>query len=315
MNNVHIAKSLMKIYERHPQFSEDKVGELSEIFNHKSFLNAPKSKQMEMMLKSSESKYKSEIQYPWDHYFGFSLKPLLEGKTALDYGCFTGGRSIAWYEQYSLNKILGIDINEIYIKASNHFGALREADFDFRLYSGERIPFEDESIDAILVFEVFEHVQDVKKTLDECYRVLKKKGKLFLAFPGYFHPLGHHLSLVTMTPCIHWFFNGGTLLKAYSEILEERGENAYWYKRSSPNLEPWEKCNTINGTTFSKFKKIIESSSWKVYKEIHKPLGAAGRNISQKPLGKIGAKAFLPLTYIPGIQELFLHRVSFILQK
>lgn len=239
---------------------------------------------------------------------------MLQGKTALDFGCFTGGRSVAWFEQYGLRQILGIDLNEIYIEAVKQFGFICKANADFRQYAGEIIPYDDETIDAILAFEVLEHVQDVKQTLNDCYRVLKKGGRLFVVFPGYFHPLGHHLSLATMTPCVHWIFTGGTLLKAYNEILNERTD-ADWYKRPSQDLETWEKCNTINGTTFSKFKKLIQNTKWKVVNEVHKPLGSVGRNISKKPIGKIGAKVFLPLTYIPGVQELFLHRVTFILEK
>ncbi len=44
------------------------------------------------MLKSSQAKYESEEIYPWDSYFGFSLRSHLEGNVVLDLGCFTGGK-------------------------------------------------------------------------------------------------------------------------------------------------------------------------------------------------------------------------------
>ncbi|MDK2789545.1 MAG: hypothetical protein PWP15_52 [Methanothermococcus sp.] len=42
---------------------------------------------------------------------------------------------------------------------------------------------ENESIDVINAIELFEHVLEVEKGLDECYRVLKKKGFLIISVP------------------------------------------------------------------------------------------------------------------------------------
>jgi len=249
MNTVPVAKIIMNMFKSYPRFYENEVGMLNEIFNHEYFLHADDNKRKSIMLKSSESKYKDELQYPFDNYFGFSLFPFLKGKIVLDIGCFTGGRSIAWFEKYRLRQISGTDIKEVYIEAAKQFGTIHNTKTDFRIGYGESLPFEDETFDAILSFDVFEHVQDIQRTLYECYRVLKTGGKIFSVFPSYFHPIEHHLILVTKIPCIHWFFSGETLMKAYYEILEERGDDAYWYKRSSPYLESWEKGNTINGTT------------------------------------------------------------------
>ena len=315
MNPVCVAKSIMKMFERCPRISEEEGEELGEIFNHEVFLGADDNTRQSIMLKSSESKYKSEIEYPWDNYFGRSLTSLLQGKTALDLGCFTGGRSIAWFERYGLRRIAGIDIKDVYIEAANQFGSIHNATTDFRKGTGESMPFEDEMFDAILTFDVFEHVQDLRKTLGECYRVLKKDGRLFLVFPSYFQATENHLELVTTAPCIHWFFSGETLLKAYCEILEERGDDAYWYKRSSPQLESWEKGNTVNGATLCQFKRLIRTMHWRVIAEVHKPLGSVGPNSSRNYLARMGSRLLLPFTFLPVLQELSLHRVTFILEK
>ena len=279
MNTTIFAKKIMKLVERRPVFSDDDVGELNEIFNHRVFLDADEDKRKSIMLSSSQSKYQSELDYPWDHYFGFDLKPLLEGKSALDLGCFTGGRSIAWLERYGLGAISGIDIKDEYIQAATQFAANHDAQGEFIKSTGESLPFDDRTFDAVLSYDVFEHVRDVGDALSECYRILKKGGRLFVVFPSYFQPIEHHLTLVTMMPCIHWLFSGDTLVKAYCEILDERGEEAYWYKRSSRTLESWEKGNTINGTTFAQFRKIVASQNWRVFREVHKPIGAIGRSV------------------------------------
>jgi len=306
----------MKILETHPTFQIETVGEKNEVFDHKCFLDSSASDKLAIMLKSSESKYRSELAYPWDNYFGVDISTLLKGTTALDLGCFTGGRSIAWFEKYKLKHIAGIDVKQVYIDAANQFANIHKIKSDFKLGFGESLPFGDEVFDAVLTFDVFEHVRDLRKTLNECFRVLKPGGRLFLVFPGYFNPIEHHLSIVTKTPFIHYFFSGKTLIKAYNEILEERpDEEAYWYKRQSPILESWERCNGINGTTLFQFKNMIKQMDWEVIHQSRKPIGSVGRNISKKALIRILSKLFLPLTYFPVTQEVFLHRITYILEK
>jgi len=158
-------------------------------------------------------------------------------------------------------------------------------------------------------------VQDVRHTLSECYRILKKGGRLFVVFPSYFHPGEHHLSLATRLPCIHYFFSGQTLVRAYYEILQERGDSAYWYKRSSPQLEPWEKCNTINGTTLAQFRGFLRERAWKVVLQSRKPIGSIGRNASRSRVGALLSGPFGIAASVPGLQEIFLHRITYILEK
>jgi ubiquinone/menaquinone biosynthesis C-methylase UbiE len=314
MTTLEIAKFLMKRFEVIPISPSDDIGELQEVFNHLVFLNGSESERREIMLRSSEASYRSETEYPWDHYFGMNLLPLLHGKTALDLGCFNGGRSIAWSERYQLKNLVGVDINPVYIDAATQFAAKKNIKAHFNLTQGESLPFENETFDAILSFEVFEHVHDVKKILAECRRVLKTNGRLFIVFPSYFHPFSHHLSLVTTCPCIHYLFNGKTLVQAYYDILQHRGSDAYWYARNSPYLEPWERCNTINGTTLAQFRRYLRNDNWEVFLHSRRPIGSMGRHASTLPVRLI-SYFFYPLVFIPLIQEVFIHRIIYILEK
>ena len=95
--------------------------------------------------------------------------------------------------------------------------------------------------------------------------MLKPGGKLLTVFPSFFGAREHHLSMVTRAPFIHYFFSAKTLLDVYNEILEERGEEAtYWYRRSNPEPEPWERGHTINGMTKWRFRKLIRNGGWKI---------------------------------------------------
>lgn len=315
MPSVATAKAIMKLFERHPSFSMDNIGPLQEVFNHSAFLDGSENTKKDIMLKSSNSKYENELAYSWDNYFSVEISSFLRDKVALDLGCFNGGRSVAWFERYQLKHISGVDVQQEYIDAADQFAAIHKISANFKVGFGEALPFEDNCFDAILTFDVFEHVRDPKKVLDECYRVLKDGGRLFLVFPGYFHPLEHHYNHVTMLPFFHYFFSSETLIQAYYEILKERGEEAYWYKRSSPKKEKWERGNTVNGTTVSQFKNLIKLSDWKVVHHSKKPLGSIGRLVVGHASVSRICRILRPLTSIPGLQEIFLHRITYILEK
>ncbi len=224
--STSLAKSFMKKFETFPISPEVKVGELEEVFNHSIFVNATNSQRQAVRIDSSISKYKSEVSYPWDCYHGTNLTPYLQGKNVLEIGCFSGGRGIAWYEKYQMASLTGVDVVPEYIEAATQFAQLKKVNAKYMLGKGESLPFNDESFDAIVSFDVFEHIQNVEQTLSECYRVLRSGGLVFMSFPGYYHPTHHHLALVTKIPCLHYFFSGKTLVRAYYEILQERGEDA-----------------------------------------------------------------------------------------
>ena len=316
MMNVQLAKSLMKKWEAFPPPPGDDAGELQEVFRHAIFVNGTEAERKAIMLASSESKYRGELAYPWDHYFGTTdLVPLLRGKAVLDLGCFTGGRGAAWFERYKLGFLTGIDVKQEFIDAATQFARLKKIAAEYRVAQGEQLPFEDNTLDAILSYDVFEHVQNVRYTLGECHRVLKKGGRLFVVFPGYFHPTEHHLDLATKLPCIHYFFSGETLVRAYNEILEERGEGAYWYKRQSP----------ANGTLGE--RQYDQRDHARTVPPLHprtrlnvvlhstKPIGSIGRNASKSRALALLSHPFGVAANIPGLHEMFLHRITYILQK
>lgn len=315
MTTIGIAKFVMKKREVIPIFDENKVGILQEVFNHRYFLDSGEEQKKGIMLKSSESKYKDENDFPFDKYFGRPLRPYVEGKNVLDMGCFTGGRTAAWFENYRLKHVSGMDVDQVFIDAAKQYASKKNINAEFKVGFGENIPFADEQFDAILTFDVFEHVQDLRKVMSECNRVLKPGGQLILVFPSYYHPKEHHLTLVTRMPGLQYFFSGKTLVKAYYEIIKDRKEQAYWYKRSVPDLRAWEKGHTINGTTFRRFRKIVKDQQWKVSFQSRKTIGSVGRNVEHKKLPRIASIMLQPLAYVPFAQEIVLHRVTMILEK
>jgi SAM-dependent methyltransferase len=313
--SVQAARALMKAFEVFPTSPEVSVADLGEVFQHPVFLNGTEAQRRQIMHASSMFFYENERTYAWDNYFGRDLEPLLQQAEVLDLGCFTGGRDAAWYQRYDLKKLTGLEIREVCVEAATYFAASQRINARYIVGIGESMPFPSESFDAILTFETFEHVQDLSKVLAECRRVLRPGGRLFVVFPGYFHPTSHHLGLVTDCPGIQWLFSGRTLVKAYYDILRERGQSASWYSRSNRDLEYWERCNIINGTTVRRFARLVAESDWKIMLRSRQPLGSVGRNVSKRTSARVLSTFFRPLSRIPALEEAFLHRITYILQK
>lgn len=88
----------------------------------------------------------------------------------LDFGCGGG---------YVLNEInckekFGIEINESAIKQAKTFGIKISEDFN---------DLKDNFFDVIISNSALEHVENPKEILDQCYRVLKRGGFLYLSVP------------------------------------------------------------------------------------------------------------------------------------
>lgn len=94
----------------------------------------------------------------------------------LDFGCgskpyealFTGADSY-----------VGVDI-----EVSGHDHLTSKVDY---FYNGVRLPFDDESFDSIVSFEVFEHVQNLEAMVAELHRVAKP-GATFLVTTPFLFP-------------------------------------------------------------------------------------------------------------------------------
>lgn len=305
--------------ERFPAFPPDpraEIGGLQEIFRHPAYLEGDEALRARWRTASSRTRYEDEVAFPWDLYFAADLTPWLAGGKALDLGCFTGGRAVAWLERYRFASIAGVDVDPVFIEAANAFAAARGANASFRAGTGERIPHDDASFDAVLSFDVLEHVRDVRATLAECRRVLRPGGVLAVVFPGFWHPTEHHLSLVTRAPFLHHLFGARACLEAYVAILRDRGADAAWYRRESATLEPWERGHTLNGATLRSFLRDLEATGpWTVLHRSHEPIGAVGRAASASPLRGIVAAVARPPARIPVLREVALHRVAMVVRR
>ncbi len=139
------------------------------------------------------------------------LAPGITGDV-LDFGCgskpyeelFTGARSY-----------VGVDI-----AVSGHDHGDSRIDY---FYDGKVLPFADDSFDAVVAFEVFEHVFNIDEVLAEIGRVLKPGGKLLLSIPFAWeeHEQPYDFARYTSFGIRH------VLDKAGYETMEQRKTSSY----------------------------------------------------------------------------------------
>lgn len=216
---------------------------------------------------------------------------MFKNKDVLDIGCGAGGKTI-FYASQGVNKIIGVEILEKYKKDAEDLAKKYNMSekFSFVCADASKTPFEDESFDTIIMNDAMEHVDEPEKVLEECYRILKKNGKLYLNFPPYNHPYGAHLSDAIGMPWVHVFFSEKTLIETYKELVKDLPDGKDRIKfRIDKRPDGTEYFSYINKMTIKRYQKIMEQSKFNTeyYKE--EPL----RNIFNGPAKVPFFKEFL----------------------
>lgn len=105
--------------------------------------------------------------------------PLPPGAVVVDIGCFIGEK--LWQVSDHKNYLgIGVDIALDSLKAAQKIDIYGHK---FIAADMEHLPFKDNSIDLIMVFDVIEHLSHPEKGFSEIARVLKPGGKLLLHIP------------------------------------------------------------------------------------------------------------------------------------
>ncbi len=182
-------------------------------------------------------------------------------KTVVDIGCGAGGKSL-YYASRGAKEVIGVEILEKYRAEAETLAAeLSLADkFRFVCADAAALPFADGSIDTIIMNDAMEHVADPQAVIDECLRVLKAGGRLFVNFPPINHPFGAHLSDLIYIPWVHLFFSEATLIEGYKELAKSvpDGDERVAF-RISKREDGSEYFSYINHMSIKRFDRILQA--------------------------------------------------------
>ncbi len=111
-----------------------------------------------------------------------------KGKVILDCGCGQGDYVVQLLSQESC-EVFGIEFNQEKVNAYSK----RYPDSTNVIQGNiEKMPFDSNKFDVVLLNEVLEHIPDHNRGLSEIYRVLKPNGKIIIFSPNRFYPFETH---------------------------------------------------------------------------------------------------------------------------
>ena len=229
----------------------------------------------------------------------------LQGKEVLELGCGYGGSAVRFAE-LGAKLVVGLEPFERPCREGQAFLAeKRVSNVKFVVGSGEQIPLRTDSFDVITSYDVFEHVEDLEKVLDECLRILRPGGTLYAIFPPFYHPTGAHLDTwVSKMPWSNVLFRCDTLAKAVNEILKARNDNF-----SPMPMRPRDRLWALNGATIRSVRKLVAQGRFSGAQLSLCPLFSPVNSRWESWKMKYYAFAFEPLRYVPALRELFVNRM------
>ncbi len=220
-----------------------------------------------------------------------NIDEMFKDKVVLDIGCGAAGKTI-YYASMGVERIVGVEILGKYRDEAEQLARKygMEDKFEFVCADASKTPFEDETFDTIIMNDAMEHVDEPEKVLEECYRILKKNGRLYLNFPPYNHPYGAHLSDAIGMPWVHVFFSEKTLIETYKELVKDLPDGKERIEfRIGKRADGTEYFSYINKMTIKRAKTILQNSSFNVEYYSEEPL----RNIFRYPARIPVLKEFL----------------------
>lgn len=113
--------------------------------------------------------------------------------------------------------------------------------------TGEVLPFPKQTFDAVIIFDVIEHVTNPGKMMKEAQRVLKPGGILYVEFTPYYSITGHHLYDYTWLP-IHLFLSKSLIKKI---IFSKQTKGIL------TQTDLWEQFRSLNKLKIAQFQQMV----------------------------------------------------------
>lgn len=244
----------------------------------------------------------------------------LEGKNVLDIGAGLGGKLPYLIEKAGAEAVTSIDINltslniaNQYIHSSGYAGA-KHSQIRIAGSDAASLPFANGEFDCIVSINTFEHIASLNKAIQDTYRVLKSGGLAYLHLPPYYSPWGPHLENWIHFPWPHLFFSDRTLLQIAKR--EDQAQNLNQQFVSAAQID-WDACGDIipdvNKVTLRQFRNMIRAAGFSIKQLVLLPVGYDTFNKSG--IRQLFYRLLVGLSHIPGIQEIIVTKMVYVLEK
>jgi SAM-dependent methyltransferase len=222
------------------------------------------------------------------------------GKSVLEIGCGTGGRSA--YLATQAARVVGIDINREEIEIA------RKQCAELYPQTRERLTFHASSendllplgeFDLVLLVDAMEHVVSPPSMLRLAYRYTRPGGWFYFSTMGWYHHSGSHTGLL---PFVNLFFSDETILNVVRWRVSQPDYRPGRFD-SDPPVERWRGLYNLrdrpgehlNKITIAEVKKLVRHS---IFAENQMTILGFSRPRALAALVN-------PLRHVPLLQEVF----------
>jgi ubiquinone/menaquinone biosynthesis C-methylase UbiE len=237
-----------------------------------------------------EIRFRSQYHYAVFEYYR-SAKVLKQLERAgvkvsgriLDAGCGGGGIAVSFAEECDL--AVGLDIADKFRDAGVRLAAEREiSNATFVRGDGTDLPFRENYFDLVLSHSVIEHVRSARAYLEECLRVLRPGGMLFLSTAPYNSFTGSHLSRLRIPIPIHLLMPRSWAFRLNFYIAQKRPSWLKEPKESNSLKMMAEKGETkeddlLQRVTVERVHEWLEAAGFRLHQEDRHISGFFRRNV------------------------------------
>jgi ubiquinone/menaquinone biosynthesis C-methylase UbiE len=238
----------------------------------------------------ADIRFRSEYHYAlFEYYRSAKILKRLEWEgvpvrgRVLDAGCGSGGIAVSFAEECDL--AVGLDIKNKFSDSGRKLASERGMrNAVFVQGDGTALPFESGSFELVLSHSVLEHVDSAERYLEECHRVLREGGILFLQTPPYLSVAGSHLSRLRVPIPIHlilprsWAFrlNFYIARKRPQWLKEPRESNTFKLKAERGEVK---EDDLIQKVTVARVHRWLEKAGFELLREERHVSGFFTRNL------------------------------------
>jgi SAM-dependent methyltransferase len=267
---------------------------------------------------AAEARFRSEYHYAVFEYLRAAKVVaalergggVLRGRV-LDSGCGGGGTVVAVSEEVEC--AVGLDLDARFRDAGTRLAAEKSrGNVCFVQGDGLALPFADGAFDLVLSHSVIEHVRSPERYLEECRRVLRRGGQLYLSTAPYLSFAGAHLPRLRVPLPLHLLAGRWLAFRAFCWL----GRHAPWA------LIEGREANTFVSLAKSRAPKHDDLLQKVTLRRLARWLAASGlRCLSQEATVTGFFRRALPspvrrgLARTPVAQDVMIGHVQFVLEK